>query len=339
MIASRRLFFWSLLLIVPGLMLGCETGVDPFVGEDRPFTIWGLMNAGADTQKVRVFTIAGAPGIDRSGGIDAAVASVDLTTGERREWAHRQLTYEDGDVGHVFWSPFRAQTGHRYRLEVTRSDGATSTATTTVPPDVEVELDEHTTSAKFPVYIRGDVPNLLDVEMRYEATNLPPVYVWPEDRTVHPPVAFPVDVSYQGTGDRIPGGFRFDIDMQKDFEIVRDTYLNNCLVTAGAPDIALARVEFHFITADSAWSPPGGTFDPDVLVEPGVFSNIENGYGFFGAGKIVAVRWTPPQLLRMHLGYRYDRPCANAAAPIQACMEPPVPCFGGEQTDLWDSFF
>lgn len=251
----------------------------------------------------------------------------------------REVTYEDGDVGLLFWAPFRPETGHRYRLEVTRSDGAVSSATVTMPPEVEVTLDENTTSARFPVYIRGEVPNLLDVEMRYEATNLPPVNVWPEGRPVHPPVFFPVDVSYQGTGERIEDGWRFDIDMQEDYEKVRQAYINHCLVTAGAPDIALTRVEFHFIAADSAWNPPGGVFDPEVLVEPGAFSNVENGYGFFGAGEVIAIRWTPPELLRTHLGYRYSRPCQNDPSPIQSCMEPPVPCLGDDPTGLWDVYF
>ncbi len=335
----RRLLHGCAMLLAAGFMLGCETAVEPHIGEERPFTIWGLMNSGADTQKVRVFSIADSPGVDRSEGIDATVSSMDLTTGERREWSHRAVTYEDGDVGHVFWAPFRAQNGHRYRLDVTRSDGAASTATVTVPSGVEVTLDENSTSAKFPVYIRGDAPNLIDVEMRYEATNVPPVNVWPTDRRVHPPVFLPVDVSYQNTGQRIEDGWRFDIDMQEDFEVVRDVYRKNCLITAGAPDIALSGVEFHFIAADSAWSPPDGTFDPDVLVEPGVFSNVENGYGFFGAGEVVAVRWTPPALLRKHVGYRDTRPCVDDPSPIQACMEPPVPCMDDETEGFWEIYF
>jgi hypothetical protein len=222
----RRLPKCLFILFACGLLIGCETAVDPFVGEERPFTIWGLMNAGADTQRVRVFPIADEPGIDRSGSIDAAVSSIDLTTGERREWVHREITYEDGGVGR-----------------------------------------------------------------------------------------------------------------QEDYEKVRQAYINHCLVTARAPDIALTRVEFHFIAADSAWHPPGGLFDPEVLVELGAFSNVENGYGFFGAGEVVAIRWTPPELLRTHLGYGYSRPCRNDPSPIQSCMEPPVPCLGDDPTGLWDVYF
>ncbi len=339
MTAYRSIVTGSFLLLAASVLIGCETAVDPLVGEERPFTIWGLLNAGADTQAVRVFPIEDEPGIDRPRVIDATVSTTDLTTGERREWTHRAVRYPGGDVGHVFWAAFRAQNGHRYRLEVTRSDGQASRATVTMPDEIDVTIERTETSPKVFAYVRGRIPNLLGVEMRYEATNLPPLNAWPPDRTIHPPVFFPVEVSYQGEGERIDGGWRFDIDMAEDYEVVRDAYRRNCLITAGAPDIALRRVEFHFIAADSAWNPPGGAFDPDLLVEPGAFSNVENGYGFFGAGEIVAVRWTPTPLVRQHIGYRTERPCPNQPSPVQACMEPPVPCFEEDPGGLWDIYF
>lgn len=330
---------FGLLLILCSLLylVGCETTVEPFIGEERPFTVWGLINAGADTQRVRVFPISDAPGIDRSGAIDASVTSTNLTTGQIREWSHRTVTYEDGNVGHVFWAPFKPEEGHSYRIDVARSDGATSTATVTVPAGVEVEVVATSTSTRFPVYVRGDAENLIDVEMRYEAANLPPVEAWPVGTSAHPPVAYPVEIPYMTEGERIDDGWRFDIDMQRDAEIVRLAYQQNCLITPTAPDIALSRVEFHFIAADSAWSPPGGAFDPEVLVEPNAFSNVENGYGFIGAGQVVAERWTPPPLVRQALGYSDSRPCQNGPSP--SCANPPEPCIGQHPADIWDIYF
>ncbi|MEX0601290.1 MAG: DUF4249 family protein [Rhodothermales bacterium] len=328
-----------LLCVVPAALLSCDTSVEPLVGEERPFTVWGLLNAGADTQKVRVFPIADGPGIDRSGDIDATVSSIDLTTGEERTWSHRVVTYEDGDRGHVYWSDFRPEEGHRYQIRIARSDGAVSTATVTIPSGVEVTVEPNTTNTKIPVYVRGDVPHLIGVEMRYEATNLPPLNAWPVGTMVHPPVFFPVEIPYADRGERITDGWRFDVDMQQDAELVRLTYERNCLITAGAPGIALRRVEFHFIAADSAWNPPGGTFDPELLVEPGAFSNVENGYGFIGAGEVFEVRWTPPASVRSHLGYEESRPCAGMVGPTPACTNPPIPCIGDNPADIWDTFF
>lgn len=321
------------------LSIGCETSVNPIIGEDRPYTMWGFFDAGADTQKVRVFSIEEFPGIDRPGAVDASVTSTDLTTGEMRQWTYRRVTYADSATGHVFFSPFRTKHEHRYRLEVARSDGETASATVTVPPEMEVVIEQDPFNPSATAYIYGDVPNLISVAVRYEATNLPPLNSWPENRPVHPTVFFPVDVPYDGKGEQIPGGWRFYIDLAKDFELVQDAFKGACLVTGGAPDIALRRVEFRLFSADSSWRPPNGVFDPDVLVEPGTMSNVKNGYGFFGAGRMFNERWLPPAHVRRRIGYRYDRPCSLQPAPVPSCMEPPVPCFEDEPDDAYRAFF
>ncbi|MEX0747571.1 MAG: hypothetical protein WD275_06170, partial [Rhodothermales bacterium] len=267
-------------------------------------------------------------------------SSTNLTTGERLEWRHREVTYEDGDVGHVFWSTFRAPHGHQYRLDVTRSDGAVSTATVTVPAGVEVELDTRSEAARLPVTIKGDAPNILGVGMRYEATNVPPELVWPEDRRLHPIVVHPVEVSYQGEGSRTAEGWTFFLNLQKDVEAIRSEYERNCLVTEGNPHIALRRVEFHFVAADEGWRPPGGSFDPEVLVDPGAMSNVDNGYGFFGAGEVVRIRWTPAKSLRDLLGFRTEAGCRDTSSPGDpACTDPPIPCIGENPESIWEIFF
>lgn len=317
--------------LIVWLVAGCEAGVDPVVGEERPFTLWGIINSGADTQWVRVFPINDSTGFKDDVDLDAAVASTDLTTGDRRMWRYRKTIEDDGDVRHVFWSPFRAAHGHQYRLEVERADGAVSSATVSVPQAVEVELDVKTTAASMPVFIRGDSLNLIGVGMRYEATNLPPIKSLPEGRPPAPIVFFPVEVSYEGRGQRIPGGWRYSIDMERDVAEVRDAYEVNCLVTEKFPDIALRRVEFHFIAASMAWDPPGGAFDPEVLISPNAFSNVENGYGFMGAGEVVRVRWTPVPSLRRFLGFRYEQ--------AEYGFDIPVPCIGEDRDRLWDIYF
>ena len=326
----------ALCLLLGSLALatvGCESGVDVVVGEERPFTLWGMFDAGADTQRVRVFTIEGTPGVDRSGGIDAEVVSTDLTTGERRVWIHREVTYEGGDVAHVYWSPFRAQHGHEYRLEVVRSDGAASTAMVTVPQGVEIDISVRTDDIQVPVTILGDAPNILGVAMRYEATNFPPLDA-PLGVPLFPLLYFPVEVSYDGEGTRIDGGWRFLIDMQKDVEEVRGEYEMNCLVNEDHPGMALRRVEFHLLVASEAWFPPGGQFDPELLVQPGAFSNVENGYGFIGAGEIERFRWTPVASVRESLGF-----VPGDQQQAQFGSDPPIPCVGENAEDVWDLFF
>lgn len=329
------------ILVAAAFLASCETAVNPLIGEPRPFTIWGLLDAAADTQRVRIFSIEGEPGIDRPGNLDAAVTTTDLETGETLSWTPYKVAYGDSVTGHLFEAAFRPVHGRRYRLDVTRSDGAVSSATVRVPPEVDFTLERSDTSPRVYAYVRGDpLPNLLGVEMRYEATNVPPAQTWPTDLKLHPIVYYPVEVSYQGTEDRLRDGVRYDINMADDFLIVEEAYKSKCLITDGNPNIALRRVEFHFIAANEEWSPPGGIFDPEVLIEPGALSNIENGYGFFGAGVVVTERWTPPKNLRDFIGFSSNQGCSLIpSAGNPACTSPPVPCLDDVSDDIWSLYF
>lgn len=320
-------------------LVSCETAVDPFVGGAHPYTLWGIVNAGSDTQFVRVFPVENRPGIDRSGGVDAAVTSTDLATGEERAWNRREVVYESGNVGQVFWSAFRPQHGRRYRIEVRRSDGVASTATVTVPPGIEISLDTRSENPRIPVRLSGGAPHLFGAEMVYEATNVPPSFVFPVGTPIPPPVFFPVAIPYEVVRSDNEEEWWITIDMGLDVGRLRAAYEANCLITKGNPDIALRRVEFRVIAADEAWIPPGGVFDPDVLVEPDAFSNVENGYGFIGAGEVIRIRWTPVVSLRDRLGFRTAAGCSMPSPSSLACTDPPIPCLGENAESIWEIYF
>lgn len=323
---TRLVSFTILILCLP-LLLGCDDTVDPFVGEERPFTIWGFLDAGADTQKVRVFTIEERLGLDRSGPIDAVVTSTDLDTGEQRQWRDSEVTFADSSVGHVFWSAFRAEFGHRYRLEVARSDGAVSSVEVAVPGPVELLLDDNTNRTTVPVTILGSPPRLIKVEVEYDASTVTPANPWPPGSPRPAGIRFPVAVSYNDDLDRIAGGWETEINMIRDFGRVQEAFERNCLVK---DLIALRRIELRLLVASEDWDPPGGTFDPDVLVQPGAFSNVENGFGFFGGGFTIAERWTPSLDVLQAIGYTFEAPCAFGPQDIPACQLPPEPCFDKE---------
>lgn len=310
----------SVLLLL--LFGSCEETVDPFVGEARPFTIWGYLESTADTQKVRVFTIEERIGVDRSGPIDATVSSVDLDTGERRVWRDSLVTFGEDHHGHVFWSAFRPVPGHRYRLEVARSDGATSHAEVTVPPLVEVEVPEEIRTFAFPVMIRGTAPNLVRLGVTYESVAVYPQNPWPIGTPRPEPIVFPVTVPYEQKARRTEGGWTLDVNMREDFAVVADEFLRQCL----PQEVALRRMEFHFLAADESWRPPGGDFDPDVISEPGTFNNVENGWGYFGAGQKVSVRWIPPTNIQSLAGFTQAAPCAMSPNPNCLVREPCFRC-------------
>ncbi|MDX1546344.1 MAG: hypothetical protein R3247_05120 [Rhodothermales bacterium] len=308
------------------LLAACDPAVNPIVGEERPFTVWGFLDATADTQRVRVFAVEDRLGDRRGGSIDAVVTSTDLTTGAARTWTDEEVTFADGTVGHVFWAPFRAQHGHRYRLTVTRSDGAKTTATVSVPHPVTVEMATSTTQPELPVVIRGTPPQLVGVAVEYEILTVPPSFPWPPGTPAPPAHTVRVVAPYADVAERIEGGWAVRLDLQRDIPLIRDAVAARCL----NPDlIALRRARFRFLAADSSWAPPGGDFDPEVLIQPGVFSNVENGFGFFGAGVPFAQSWVAAEGLQAELGFRLIPPCARGPADLPECQVPDPPCLDG----------
>ena len=63
------------------------------------------------------------------------------------------------------------------------------------------------------------------------------------------------------------------------------------LLENGLSGLGFVAAEYTVFVASRGWRPP--STDPDALVEPGAFSNVESGLGFVGAGYTAAVRWLP----------------------------------------------
>lgn len=315
---------------------GCESDINPIVGSDMPFTMWGFMNAGADTQYIRVYPISGELITERSSEIDAEVFSTDLTTGEKRQWSYEKVQF-DGDVtGHVFWSPFRAVYEHRYHLEVVRSDGEASEAKVTVPAEADFSVEVQDGKTVFVVRIQGEIPTLIGLKVTYNSVNVPPTPRLESD-PIHPPVLFPVTVSYDDEVRRDGQGWHMTVDLVRDESLVRSEFRDHCLITPTVPNIWLQSIEFTAVAADSSWRPPGGTFDPNVLVVPGTMSNVENGYGFIGGGEGMRILWTPTVEARLLAGYRAEPTCQSGPEP-EKCVGPtvaPVPCFEENAIDIW----
>ena len=318
-----HLFCTAALLLAVSFLTSCDQPIDAVIGEDRPFTIWGYLDAHADTQRVRVFSIEERLGVDRAGPIDAMVTSTNLTTGESHTWIDREITYSDSSVGHVFEAAFRARYEERYRLSVRRSDGAESSAEVTIPPPVKVELTDERNRVIVPIQIHGKPPNLVDATIIYDAITLPPANPWPPGSATPPAIRLPVEVSYSGKEEPTDNGWRYEINLRDDFAIVQEQFELSCL---SRDLIALRRIYFQFLAADEQWAPPNDSFDPNLLIEPGTFSNVENGYGFFGGGYTVSISWRPSEIILSNIGYSTMGPCPLRPVNIPICQLPPEPC-------------
>ncbi|GMQ82609.1 MAG: hypothetical protein BMS9Abin05_2063 [Rhodothermia bacterium] len=268
---SNTLLLGILLSLAIGSM-ACEEAIVPPNRTDAVFTIYGLFNPKSDTQAVRVYTVENLLDITKPEPIDAVVTSVDLTTGETRVWADSLKKFIRGPYAHIFYSPFKAEFEHRYRLEVDRSDGAHVEVTTTVPPLSKPVVKEPDPDIfeLIALVLWQNAPNLIDIKVVYYSN------------------AGTLEWDYGDGSERAPGGQLVRIRFRSD---TRDIFFE--AIRAGISPVRLNRVEISAVVTDVEWVPPDGRFDPEVLVEPGTFSNVEGGFGFVGAGYQTKIIWLP----------------------------------------------
>lgn len=271
---------------------GCEETVDPFIDSDRYFTVYGYLDTGADTQFVRVVPLRRSIESDGAVPIDAQVTTTELETGFTLTWRDSVVAFPGGRFGHVYYAVFHPVPGRTYRLDVARSDGVVSTAETRVPVARQVAID---------------APRLLvgATTQRVTWTGVP----------AHP---FNVEVWYRlapaGAGSpfqdhvfdyppaRAEGSvLAFDVKLSEDADSLRRK------LGISDPQVRpqLMGVGVRLSVPDSAWSPPGGVFDPEVLVQPELLANVEHGFGFFGSANRYTVEWVLTPQITQRLGYAY----------------------------------
>ena len=167
-----------------------------------------------------------------------------------------------------------------------RSDNATSSVEAEVPQNARLVLQEPVTrfGVSQPVVVEGDVPRLLRVEVIYSVDLLRPGNT---EKFATASVALP----YAEAAVRTDEGWTITIDLAGAYRTLagqlRQAY------AASSLDLRLLIMDLRLIVANEAWDPPGGTFDPDVLVQPGTLTNVENGFGFVGSGYRLRRQWKP----------------------------------------------
>lgn len=270
-------------LAVAVTISGCDgTEVDPFLSTDRYFSIYGSLDMQLSTQFLRVVPIDTLFGVDDDAPIDAVVRTIDLNSQDVEIWRDSLITFHDGTHGHVFMSNLRIKPGHRYRVEVERSDGVITWAETTVPPAPipEVGPPNVTSPPEAPlpvgnqkVFWRGLTEEPYRVDMYYRYRSIP------ANPFVDVRVPYPTGSSRQDTSE----GWEITVNYTGDRNALNDKI--------GGLGFRLAGLAMQVIVLADDWVPPGGVWDPEILSQPGVFSNVKNGFGFVGSAGRYSVEW------------------------------------------------
>ncbi|MBX2819696.1 MAG: hypothetical protein KTR29_08440 [Rhodothermaceae bacterium] len=291
---NRKIIIIGLLLLI--LSAGCDSDVDPVLGTDQPFTLFGLFSPQLDTQRVLVFPIEPELQLLGNEALDARFTSTDLTNQDMRVWSDSILPQPNGEVNHMFWSSFTAEFDHTYLVEVEDSDGRRVEVSVRVPPETEIVLQDTDLISGIivPVLIPGDVPNIFKVEVRYG---------FDYRLTTAGQKIDNLTISQEGRFQKTEEGWLIRINLRSDFVTIRD-FIQDRLPVDRSYGFDLQGMLLRLVVASADWQPPGGVFDPDVLVQPGTLSNVENGFGFVGAGYRLQENLALPDSVKREAGFR-----------------------------------
>lgn len=280
-------FLLAVLVGAAVLTAGCETAVDATLETDRAFSLYGVLQPEGDTQWVRVYPIEAQLTPTPNAPLDATVTSTLLETGAQHAWRDSVIQEPSGDRAHVFWRPFQAAYGGTYQIEATGPRGRTAVR---VDVPARAELVQQPTEVRssgvfVPVLVNSAVPRLLEVEVEY-------FFQYDSTAVDGRAPTLRATRSYADAPRRTDAGWIIPINLVRDFLILREQ-LDNADLWNPRFGLVMNNMTLRMAVVNAAWDPPDGTFDPDVLVQPGTMSNVENGFGFVGAGYRLEDTWIP----------------------------------------------
>lgn len=262
------------LIAVLLLSTGCEEAVDPVLETDEAFTLYGYLNPSSDVQAVRVFSIDGVLQNTQAVPLDAEVRTINQVTGEEVVWRDSVITYRDRTVGHVYYARFKADHDTPYQLQATRSDGRSTSVDVRTPPK-GVATISNIFSARSQVLVQlnwSNVPRVIQAEVSYFVSV--PFPDGTDTTTVR------VDIKSGRVDENSDDTWRVSILPSADIGVI----FSALQLQPGRDTVFLDKIEVRaFVTSDD-WESPVGAFDPELLVQPGTFSNVDDGFGFVGGG-------------------------------------------------------
>ena len=284
---SRRLLYLLAAAVLPLLMIGCEENVTAVTGTDQAFSFYGVLRPVADTQYISIYPISDVLAPTEAEPLEGTVSATNVTTGETYQMRDSVVLEENGHYAHFAWMPIRARYGHTYEIRAENPANQMSSVQVTVPPEASLELREpeerFSVGVLNPVFVDGDVPRLLHVEVEY---HIKFAEGEPQATTTY------MTVSYQGKPQKVEGGWLLNINLSDDFEKLRSRLRATDDFSIGY-GIRMLDMTLRLAVVNDEWNPPEGTFDDDVLVQPGTMSNVQNGFGFVGAGFRLQEKWRP----------------------------------------------
>ena len=282
--SAKHHLFWLIAAIC--LTSGCEEAfIDPFNNDSKYFTVYGFLDESKNfqvgaTQDVRVIAVTrNAENIDSPSSpqadLDGRVFLTDISLEQTRELTHRLAEIQPGEFGHIFSTRIFIQPGRRYRLEIVREDGITATAETTIPNTSSILVDQTS-----PLQAGNEITQ--DILLA-GASN-----IWSADMVYHISGGGCFNstryiIPYGRQGNSTEQGWALSVNITEDLAQIQ-SQLQSTNLTVCAMGIR-AKV------MDDQWVLPDGELNLEEISLPENLTNVENGYGFFGAAGLFQSDW------------------------------------------------
>jgi len=297
----KSLFAILSVMIMVLLLASCrDTTIDPFENDNRIFTIYGFLNPLDTLQTVRVIPITRrnqevSGTRETQNTLDAEVFSIDLTASTFHEWEHSLKQFPDNTWGHFFTGNFPIFAGHTYRLIVSRKDGSSTSAETTVPFDASqliLERSEHYLDPVLGVVqdiIIPDGRNLWDFQTIYHLRSSA------GSGRIVVPFELPDPLTE-------PGPWTVTLPLELDQGTVARAIAGSILVNEES-GTRLIGMGLLFRVVDDNWFVYQSQTDAELLSRGDNLSNVSNGAGFWGSMGLLSHEWNVSKELSEALGY------------------------------------
>lgn len=241
------------------VITGCSNTFEPLQENDQYyFSIYGYLDASADTQWVRIMPVRDSL-MYQPGEIDASVTLEELESGETVTLSDSLVHFSNNRYSHNFWTTYPLEPSTTYRLKAERSDGATSHTTVDLPADFSTpiayiwEPDDFTPDR---IEVEG-VEQLADVQVIYQSQGrrFPMNHI--EDTVVVP-----------------NGSYKVYIRPWEDIETIGTDLGEQLKIPNENRKIFVASATNDF--------PDFATIKDIIPTLPGGVSNVENGLGYVG---------------------------------------------------------
>lgn len=260
-------------------LTGCDEEIVAPPDLQAYYTLWGAFDPTADIQTVRVVPVTDTISTGSAEPLPVTVTSVELETGTEILWRDSVVTFQNGGIGHVFVADFMPRFGSNHVFRVVDDNGTETSALVSVPALLEPIRQAPITGAGIKYSLLWvDAPRL---------NNVRATYILQDDECR--PLQVELDLTV-GSARPVEFGWQVLLDLPAEKEKI----VNNLFVTTDyIGPLALGKIQLRAEVASEDWRPPGGVFDPEILIEPGTLSNVTNGFGFVGAAYDVLVEWEP----------------------------------------------